>query len=74
MCQNGSLCNFIIPEIDFTENQSDRKIMKFLHCACELVSQKKVKMSAKYCLVKKQWTQFIVLFETMHLPHNSSEF
>ena len=32
MCQKGSFWTSKIPEIDFTENLSDRKNMKFPHC------------------------------------------
>ena len=32
MCLNGSFWTSKIPENDFTENLSDRKIMKFPHC------------------------------------------
>ena len=35
MCYNGRFCTSRIPEIDFTENLSGRKIMKFLRCVTE---------------------------------------
>ena len=36
MCQNGSFWASKIPEIDFTENLSDKKILKIPHCVCDM--------------------------------------
>ena len=44
MCQNGSFWTPKITEIDFMENLSDRKIMKFPHCESfiNLISREKM--------------------------------
>ena len=38
MCEIGRFCTSRIPKIDFMENLSDRKMLKFPHCAEELTA------------------------------------
>ena len=45
MCQNCRTCDSRISKIDFTENLSDRKILKFPHCVYFLFLSK----SVQYC-------------------------